>query len=547
MDSCLTCLFTSPPVLRFGKIPDAAATGLISSLKFTIKYVVVFDDSLVQTGGSSKAEDISSILTHFSGVDPKKPMRHQHETTDPSALLALLYDRIDYERRGLPNEQGEFRLDRMRQLMEQLGNPADSLPCIHVAGTKGKGSTACLIQQVALLAGYRVGLYTSPHLESLEERLVINGQACQPEQLRQLLQQVQPVVEMLDRQDPQKPGPTFFDITTAMAILHFQQSQVDLAILEVGLGGRLDSTNICYPDVAIITNIGLDHTHLLGCTIEKIAAEKAGIIKPGIPVISGTRDAGARAVIEDIARQQGAPLLLIGRDFDIRRNARNLPGEPEQFAFSGTIDGRVICWENLTSGIPGQHQVENAAVALAAIACLADRWPIDETSIRQGLATAYCPARLELFPGEPQLLLDVSHNLPSVEALARHLETEISAERRILLFSCSQDKDSEGMLACLLPQFDDVIFTRFTGNPRAADPGTLHDQAASWLEENPATDFQRRHPRLSTCQHPVDGWERALELAGPDDVICIAGSFFLAAEIRPMLRERISAPLNQST
>ncbi len=521
--------------------------GLISSVKFTIKYVVVSDNSFVQTGGSSKAEETFSILTHFSGVDPKKPMHHQHETTDPSALLALLYDRIDYERRGLPDEQGEFRLDRMRQLMEQLGNPADSLPCIHVAGTKGKGSTACMIQQIALLAGYHVGLYTSPHLECLEERWVIDGQACRPEQLRRLLQQVQPVVEMLDKQDPRKQGPTFFDITTAMAILHFQQSQVDLAILEVGLGGRLDSTNICHPDAAIITNIGLDHTHLLGCTIEEIAAEKAGIIKPGIPVISGTRDGGARAVIQDIARRQGAPLLLIGRDFDVRRNTRNVAGEPEQFTFSGTIDGREICWENLASGIPGRHQVENAAVALAAIACLADRWPIDEALIRQGLATAYCPARLELFPGQPQLLLDVSHNLPSVEALTRHLETEVTADRRILLFSCSRDKDSEGMLACLLPHFDDVIFTRFTGNQRAAAPGELHDQAVRWLEKHPAGDFHRRSPRLSECQHPIDGWERALEIAGPDDVICIAGSFFLAAEIRPMLRERTSDPLNQPT
>ena len=516
-------------------------------MKFTIKYIVVSDDNLVQTGGSSKAEEISSILTHFSDVDPKKPMHHQHETTDPSALLALLYDRIDYERRGLPDEQGEFRLDRMRQLMEHLGNPADSLPCIHVAGTKGKGSTACMIQQVALLAGYRVGLYTSPHLECLEERWVIDGQACRPEQLKRLLQQVQPVVEMLDKQDPRKQGPTFFDITTAMAILHFQQSQVDLAILEVGLGGRLDSTNICHPDAAIITNIGLDHTHLLGGTIEEIAAEKAGIIKPGIPVISGTRDAGARAVIQDIARRQGAPLLLIGRDFDVKRNTRNVAGEPEQFNFFGTIDGREICWENLASGIPGRHQVENAAVALAAIACLADRWPIDEAWIRQGLATAYCPARLELFPGQPQLLLDVSHNLPSVEALTRHLETEVTADRRILLFSCSRDKDSEGMLACLLPHFDDIIFTRFTGNPRAAAPGELHDQAVRWLEKHPAGDFHRRSPRLSECRQPIDGWERALEIAGPDDVICIAGSFFLAAEIRPMLRERTSAPLNQPT
>ena len=491
------------------------------------------------------ARQVSSILPHSTGIDPKKSMRHPLEITDHSALLALLYDRIDYERRGPPDERAEFRLDRMRQLMEQLGNPADSLPCIHVAGTKGKGSTACMIDQMARLAGFHVGLYTSPHLEHLEERFVVDGQACQPGQLARLLQQLQPVVEMLDRHDPRQQGPTFFDITTAMAILYFQQSQVDLAILEVGLGGRLDSTNVCHPDAAIITNIGLDHTHLLGSTIEQIAAEKAGIIKPGIPVISGTRDARARAVIQDIADRQGAPLLLIERDFDIQLVGQMVAGGPEQFTFSATIDGREIRWENLSSGIPGRHQAENAAVALAAIARLADRWPIDEESVRQGLATAYCPARLELFAGQPQLLLDVSHNLPSVDALTRHLESQIVAERRVLLFSCSRDKDSQGMLAALLPHFDEVIFTRFTTNPRAADPATLHDRAARWLEQHPVEDFHRRSPRLSECQDPAGGLARARELAGPDDVICIAGSFFLAAEIRPLLGNRAPAPLDQ--
>ena len=465
-------------------------------------------------------------------------MAQQLETKDHPAALAFLYDRIDYERRSPPVERGDLRLDRMRQLIERLGNPAGTLPCIHVAGTKGKGSTACMIQQIARLAGYRVGLYTSPHLERLEERFVVDGQACQRGQLLRLLEQVQPVVEALDNEYPAQQGPTFFDITTALAILFFHQAHVDCAVLEVGLGGRLDSTNICHPEVSVITNIGLDHTDLLGSTIEEIAAEKAGIIKPGIPVISGTRHAGARAVIREIANRQASPLLLIGEDFDVQ------VGADRRFTFSGTIAGREISWGDLYCGIPGQHQVENAAVALAAIAQVADRWPIEQESIREGLATAYCPARLELFAGQPQLLLDVCHNLPSVKALTRHLESEIVAERRILVFSCSRDKDSEGMLATLLPHFDDVIFTRFTSNPRAASPGKLRDQATRWLEEHPAENFDCHIPRLFECQDPSTGWARAQELAGPGDVICIAGSFFLAAEIRPLLSDRIPAPLN---
>tara|TARA_B100000809_G_scaffold173150_1_gene170417 strand:- start:3683 stop:5092 length:1410 start_codon:yes stop_codon:yes gene_type:complete len=469
-------------------------------------------------------------------------MGQQLETADQIAALAFLYDRIDYERRPPPVERGEFRLDRMRQLNERLGNPAAALPCIHVAGTKGKGSTACMIQQITTLGGYRTGLYTSPHLERLEERFVVDSQVCQQGQLLRLLEQVQPVVEALDSESPQQQGPTFFDITTAMAILFFHQSQVDCAVLEVGLGGRLDSTNICQPEVSVITNIGLDHTDLLGSTVEEIAAEKAGIIKPGTPVISGSRDAGARAVIQQIADQQGAPLLSIGEDFDVQMDARN------RFSFSGTIAGRTISWSDLHCGIPGRHQLENAAVALAAIAQVADRWPIEQELIREGLASAYCPARLELISGQPQLLLDVSHNLPSVKALANHLETEIVAKRRVLLFSCSRDKDSEGMLAALLPHFDDVIFTRFTSNPRATSPAELREQATRWLAVHPARNFDCRNPRLFECPDPATGWTQARELAGPDDVICIAGSFFLAAEIRPLLntRKQISNSLTTS-
>jgi dihydrofolate synthase/folylpolyglutamate synthase len=465
----------------------------------------------------------------------KKTIGQQREMTDHPAEIAFLYDRIDYERRCSLSERGEFRLDRMRQLMERLGNPAHSLPCIHVAGTKGKGSTACMIHQVARQAGYRVGLYTSPHLERLEERFVVDGAACRPDQLGELLEQVRPVVESMDRQDPQQLGPTFFDITTAMAILFFRQSQVDLAVLEVGLGGRLDSTNICHPDVTIITNIGLDHTHLLGSTIELIAAEKAGIIKPGVPVISGTRLASARAVIRDIAEQNQAPTMLIDDDFRAQVNGQLDENGREQFTFSGTMQGKEVCWENLSSGIPGRHQVENAAVALAAIGQLGDRWPIEEEAIREGLAISYCPARLELFGGQPQVLLDVAHNLPSVEALTRHLEWEIKADRRVLLFSCSRDKDSEGMLAALLPHFDHVVFTRFTSNPRAASPQLLHQQAASWLDRHPAHGFHQRRPLLTHTRDPASGWGQALEIAGSEDVICVAGSFFLAAEVRPMI------------
>jgi dihydrofolate synthase/folylpolyglutamate synthase len=459
-------------------------------------------------------------------------MAEQLESMDRSGALAFLYDRIDYERRSAPLHNS-FRLERMTALMAMLGNPQHQLPAIHVAGTKGKGSTAAMVHQVGQAAGYRVGLYTSPHLQRLEERFVVDGQLCSATELVALIQQLRPLIETLDSQSGPDDKLTFFEITTALAFLHFRQQNVDFAVLEVGIGGRLDSTNVCQSEVSVITNIGLDHTHLLGSTIEKIASEKAGIIKPGVPVVSGAHDAAAAEVIAAVAERQHAPLAVIQRDFHYQLKGT---GEIcEQFDFSATIDGRCIQWKDLESGIPGRHQVDNASVALAALAQLNDRWPVSETAVRRGLASAHCPARLELIPGQPRVLLDVAHNLPSIQALAQHLETRLTAERRLLVFACSRDKDVQQMLPHLLPRFDEVLLTRFVDNPRARDPLELLQLARGWLANHPAKDFRDRQPRLHIADQPLLAWQRARQLAGADDLICVAGSFFLAAEIRQLV------------
>ena len=255
------------------------------------------------------------------------PIRDYQSASD------FLFGRINYERTpGVPYRSRRFKLHRMRQLAARLGHPEQAFPAIHIAGTKGKGSTAAMVASVLAAAGYRIGLYTSPHLYRLEERFVVDGRPCDEETIISLLARLQPIVLELDEQarqqgDPQ--GPTYFEITTAAALVHFRDQQVDAAVLEVGLGGRLDSTNICLPVVTAITSISFDHTRQLGTTLAAIAREKAGIIKPGIPLITGVTQPEPFGVIEQIARDHDAELLALGRDFDFDY-LPHLPAIPTQ-------------------------------------------------------------------------------------------------------------------------------------------------------------------------------------------------------------------------
>src|SRR5262245_48974556 len=251
------------------------------------------------------------------------------KTSPQDTALQFLLGRINYEHSAaMPYGARAMRLDRMRHLLHELGNPQDRLPIVHIAGTKGKGSTAAITAAILTAAGYRTGLYHSPHLDRVEERLIVDGQTCPPAEFVELIQQVRPVAEAMDRltSPPAEPAPTpppaggqclsysptFFELTTAIALLHFVRRAVDAVVLEVGLGGRLDSTNVCRPRVTVITNISFDHTRQLGNTLAKIAREKAGIIKPGVPVVSGVLTDEPRWVIEQVAAAAGSPLRQLG-------------------------------------------------------------------------------------------------------------------------------------------------------------------------------------------------------------------------------------------
>jgi dihydrofolate synthase/folylpolyglutamate synthase len=330
-------------------------------------------------------------------------------------------------------------------------------------------------------------------------------------------------------------GPTFFEVTTAMAFLHFAQAHVDAAVLEVGLGGRLDSTNVCRPEVCIITSISLDHVRQLGSTLAAIAGEKAGIIKPNIPVVSGVVEAEPREVIAARAAAVGGTLFERGVDYDFTlapTTHRSPPTACEHFSYREPAIGPRYELADIQLGMLGHHQAANAAAAIAAINRLRERgWSIRDEAIRRGLAAARCPARIEQVGTSPVVILDVAHNPASIQALLAVLSERFAPRRRILVFGSSKDKDYTGMLKLVLPTFDTIFLTQYLHNPRAMEAEGL---LAVAQQLRAAHDGERR-PTLHATARPQDALRLARTIAGADDLICISGSFFLAAELRPLL------------
>ena len=459
-------------------------------------------------------------------VDPRPcDAAYQH-------ALDRLSARINYERN--PPHQGvaEFKLDRMREFLARLGNPERDLKIVHVAGTKGKGSTSTLIASALTAAGLRTGLYTSPHLDRVEQRLAIDGQACYPEEFHALVDAVWPVVEAMDQaataaDPPYAHGPTYFEILTAMAFLHFARSRTDAVVLEVGLGGRLDSTNVCQSTVAVITSISFDHTQQLGNTLTAIAGEKAGIIKPGVPVISGVLAPEAQVEIHRIAREQNAKVLQLGRDF------RFTYYPPKEIAAEGRFAASLDYEEDndnllqVPLNLLGQHQGANAAVALATLNELKRQgWVLPEAALRLGFARAQLPARIELVAHRPSVVLDAAHNVASIEALLQVLQQQFAGRRLLLIFATTQDKDVRGILSRLIPCFDEIVLTRYQNSPR----GVPLEQLTALARELGCTTYH-------TFENLQAAWEYTREIAQPDDLVCITGSFFLASEFRRILPE----------
>jgi len=454
------------------------------------------------------------------------------------AALDWLVARINYERTLVaPYNERQLKLDRMRTLLVRLGQPDAGMKIVHVAGTKGKGSVSAMIAAMLAEAGYRTGVFNSPHLHRVEERFVVDGQPCAEAEFVALVNRLRPIVAAMDAEaaaegDPQG-GPTYFEVTTAMALVHFVERSVDAAVLEVGLGGRLDSTNVCLPVVSVITSISLDHTQQLGHTLGAIASEKAGIIKPGVPVVCGVAEAQPQAVIAEVARQHGCRLIQADREFRYRyRGGR--------FDFEYTVAGQEHCLADVPLAMRGVHQAANAAVALAMLAELRHQgWCISLDAMRRGLAQAKLAGRIELLVGEPNVVVDTAHNGASAKALVETLAEIAPTGRRTLILSVSHDKDVSAILRELVPHFDRVLVTQYQENPRAIPADDLavlvraesQGKTGAWLE---------------ICPVPWDAWEAARHGAGPNDVVCIAGSFYLAAELRAaVLASRASSKLDR--
>jgi dihydrofolate synthase / folylpolyglutamate synthase len=451
--------------------------------------------------------------------------------------IEYLYGRINYERVHGDNYAAcDFKLDRMAQLLTLLGDPQRRLPAIHIAGTKGKGSTAIMLSEVLGAAGFTVGLYTSPHIQAFEERMRVNGQQPSPEHIVDLVNRVAEAVDIMDR-SPRWLKPTYFEIATAMACMLFEDREADVAIMEVGLGGRLDSTNLCHPEVCVITNISRDHTNLLGSDLAAIAREKAGIVKPQIPVVSGVSVAEARRVVEDRCQSQNAPLYRLG--FELGYTFRTAPqteciGNSETQDEVMRVDVRTP-WRELNRipvTLAGEHQAQNTALAVGVVDVLRDRgWRISDDAIRTGFASVEWPVRVEVVGRRPTVVVDAAHNWASVAALLETLKSSFPARRRILIFATSKDKDLRGMLRQLVPQFDTVILSQYLNNPRAV-PGPELQRIMRTISNHP----------LHVAPDPASAWKLARHIAQPEDLICVTGSFFIASEVRELAADAGRGP-----
>jgi dihydrofolate synthase/folylpolyglutamate synthase len=474
-----------------------------------------------------------SELISRAEIDDRTPTPPDYSARQ--AALDWLMGRINYERTAsIPYQERQLKLDRMRQLLTRLGQPDAGMKIVHVAGTKGKGSTSAMIAAMLSAAGYRTGLFSSPHLERIEERFAVDGEYCTAAELVALVNRLRPVVIAMDEEarldgDP-TGGPTYFDATTAMAIMHFVERRVDGAVIEVGLGGRLDSTNVCLPMVSVITSISFDHTKQLGNTLASIAREKAGIIKPGVPVVCGVTEPQAQAVIADVAREHGCRLIQCGRDFhfEYRRAGQDrLPPTVMQGSvdFSYRVSGQDYELRGVPLAMRGPHQAANAAVALASIAELRYQgWCVSAEAMRIGLSRAALPGRVEIIAGAPTIVLDTAHNAASARALVEALGELPQPARRTVILSISRDKDARAIVEELAPHFDRFVVTQYQENPRAVPAESLAKIVRAALAGRTA--------EVAVVAAPSQAWQHVQQTSLPAELVCITGSFFLAAELR---------------
>ena len=400
----------------------------------------------------------------------------------------------------------DLRLDRMNEALSLFGHPEKEFPSFHIAGTNGKGSTAAMLHRILFQSGYRVALYTSPHLVSFTERIRVGDEEIAPSEVVDLANEISARIKVADLQL------TFFEFVTVMAFIHFARRRIDVAVVEVGLGGRLDATNLVKPLVSLISTISKDHEAYLGSDLLSIAREKAGIIKEGVPLICGALPASVAALIRDIADERNARAYFLGEDFNFFLK------DEESFDYRG----RSWRFNDLDLALLGVHQKRNAAIALAGLEVANSDFQVTEAALREGLKTVRWPGRFEILYDRPAIILDGAHNGEGVRALVDALESFRRQRRILLLFAAMEDKDWRLMLETLTEAVDEVVLTR-VNMERCADPFYL---ASEW-------DGKVPHRAIGNSQSAL---EYVLGRADGDDIVLIAGSLYLIGELRPLVQ-----------
>lgn len=428
------------------------------------------------------------------------------------AALDFLLSRTDYERWPGFAYASRFDLRRMEDLLQRLDNPHLSARSVHIAGSKGKGSTAAMIAAGLRAAGYKTGLYTSPHLITLRERINVDGKPIPRRELADVVAKLRPLVEAMDH-ELLYGELTTFELLTAAAFTHFQRKAAAFQVLETGLGGRLDATNLVNTEVCVITSISLDHQEVLGNTIAEIATEKAGIIKPGSIVVSSPQAKEAATVIRETCRRIGAPLVSVGSDVTWQEISSNLSGQ------SLTVKG-VRSSYHVTVPLLGIHQLQNAATAVATLETL----NVPRESIEVGLANTCWPGRLQILKRRPMIVVDGAHSGDSARMLREALAQYFHFDRLIFIIGASADKDIAAIAAELAPLADSVIATR-SRHPRASDPKVVADE------------FAQQRIEAEVAEDVALAVSKAQGSAGRNDLICATGSLFLVAEVIEYVKE----------
>ncbi len=469
---------------------------------------------MAKSAKTTKKKRTKKSTSKVAKVKSKKAFRSYKEA------IKYLFEKTNYENETrLRYNVTTFNLKRMENLLSLLGNPHKKTPTAHIAGTKGKGSTAAMLAKMLESNDYNVGLYTSPHVAHLHERITVNSKMISESEMLGLLNRIYAPVEKMAKVD----SPTFFEIMTALAFMHFADAKTDISVIETGLGGRLDSTNVIRPEVIGITSLSIDHQHQLGETIDKIAREKAGIFKSGVPVVTVQQEAAAMHVLRSHATAVKAPFSVTGHDIDFSyRFETSREDGPHNRICLTTPTSK---FEHLRVPLHGEHQAINCGLAIAMLDKLkSSGYKIDNGKAAEGLNSVSLAGRMEMICDDPRIMIDAAHNAASIRALIHAIGQNIPYDSMVIIFGCNNDKDIKGMLHQLQYGADKVIFTR-SNSAKAMSPQDLADVYTEICGK--------------MCQTAISLGE-ALQLAksavDKEDLICITGSFYLIGQAKTRLQ-----------